>query len=459
MHEFERVSTAPKASRMGRCGNRFRRTTVAMTALAAFALAAARADTALPQIDGDVHFGVATCASSTCHGAAAPRDASHVLQNEYLTWHRLDRHARAYELLLEERSQRIARRLGLGRAERADACLDCHADNVPPEDRGEQFQISDGVGCEACHGGAEKWIRSHADERTSHADNLADGLYPTEDPRARTRLCMSCHFSHPETPMTHRLMGAGHPPLLFDLDIFTHLQPPHYRRDADYRRRKGAVSAADAWAIGEATGAGIVLETLAAGLDGEGGLFPELYYFECSACHHELGGDWPLRATGMPAGSVRLEDAMLRMLGYVMAEVDPALARSWSQRLTALHDATLQDKGATRAAAERLRRLAEQARERLQTRPLDATSGRGIMRRIASAGVRSGFAFHGWAEQSAMALASLLTTAAEERWFDGARQQRLESALDRLYRALDDERGYSPWRYRDALRQFNAALG
>ncbi len=459
MHQLERVSTGPKASRMRRCGNRFRCRAATMAALAAFALAAARADSGLPQTDGDTHLGVATCAGSTCHGAAAPRDASNVLQNEYLTWHRRGRHARAYEILLQERSQQIAQRLGLGPAERADVCLDCHADNVAQENRGERFQISDGVGCEACHGGAGEWIDSHADERTSHADNLAAGLYPTEDPRARTRLCMSCHFSHPETPMTHRLMGAGHPPLLFDLDIFTHLQPPHYRRDADYRRRKGMVSAADAWAVGEATGAGIVLETLVTGLDGEGGLFPELYFFECRACHHGLGSDWPLRATGMPAGSVRLEDASLRMLGYVLAELDPALGRAWSQRIDELHRATLGSKAGTRAVATRLGDVAEQARSMLDGRSLDAREGRGIMRRIARAGIRSGFSYRSWADQSAMALASLLTTAAEQDWFDGARQQRLESALDRLYRALEDERRYSPWRYRDALRQFDAALG
>ena len=81
------------------------------------------------------------------------------------------------------------------------------------------------------------------------------------------------------------------------------------------------------------------------------------------------------------------------------------------------------------------------------------------MARIADAGVRSGFAYRSWADQSAMALASLLTTAREQDWFDRGRQRRLEAALERLYLALEDERRYSPWRYRDAMRQFDAALG
>ena len=51
-----------------------------------------------------------------------------------------------------------------------------------------------GVRCEACHGGAERWIKSHAQRDATHAANLALGMYPTETPARRAQLCLSCHI-------------------------------------------------------------------------------------------------------------------------------------------------------------------------------------------------------------------------------------------------------------------------
>ncbi len=72
----------------------------------------------------------------------------------------------------------LLRTLGLDRAEDEDLCLDCHADNVPVERRAKGFQISDGVGCEACHGGAVNWLGRHISGEADHAANLASGLVP-----------------------------------------------------------------------------------------------------------------------------------------------------------------------------------------------------------------------------------------------------------------------------------------
>ena len=87
-----------------------------------------------------------------CHGSVRARDATNVAQNEYVIWTRRDRHRAAYNTLLTDDSKRC-KNLGLKSAHEADMCLDCHADNVAVEKRGERFQIDDGVGCEACHGG------------------------------------------------------------------------------------------------------------------------------------------------------------------------------------------------------------------------------------------------------------------------------------------------------------------
>ena len=50
------------------------------------------------------HLGVASCASAACHGAVTPAQGGTVLQNEYTTWQTDDAHAKAYNLLFDERS-------------------------------------------------------------------------------------------------------------------------------------------------------------------------------------------------------------------------------------------------------------------------------------------------------------------------------------------------------------------
>ena len=156
-----------------------------LAGLFAWGLAAAPIETraqapTAPPADG-VHLGVASCAGSTCHGAVQPLKGSVVAQNEYIIWSRRDKHAKAYAVLSDDRSQRIAKNLGLGDARTAQICLSCHADDVPADQRGPQFQISDGVGCEACHGGARGWLGVHIAGGT-HADNLKAGTFDAVTP-------------------------------------------------------------------------------------------------------------------------------------------------------------------------------------------------------------------------------------------------------------------------------------
>ena len=233
-------------------------------------------DAALPQYGLDKHLGVASCAASTCHGAVQPWHDQSILRNEYVVWSREDRHAKAYETLFTKESRRIARNLGLKAAHEADICLDCHADNIDPLKRGDRFQVADGVGCEACHGGAERWIDAHTDKDHSHTSNLELGLYPTDEPIQRAKLCLSCHFGNESKFVTHRIMGAGHPRLSFELDTFTQIQPAHFRVDDDYARRKQVSDSLQVWALGQAVALGEFLDALLDPQRGRDGLFPEL---------------------------------------------------------------------------------------------------------------------------------------------------------------------------------------
>src|SRR6478752_2187925 len=139
----------------------------------------------LPYQAPNKHLGVATCSSSVCHGSVKSKNSYNVQLNEYVTWSHDDSHAKAYNVLKSERSRAIAAKLGLPNAYDAKMCLDCHADNVPETVRGKEFNMADGIGCESCHGGAEKWIESHTMKTTSYEDNLKNGMYPTANLTSR----------------------------------------------------------------------------------------------------------------------------------------------------------------------------------------------------------------------------------------------------------------------------------
>ena len=128
---------------------------------AAGAATAAPAATVLPAQGLNKHMGVTSCSSSVCHGAVMPSKTYDVLLNEYVTWSHDDAHSKAFNVLRSLKSRAIAAKLGIGDPAAAKECLDCHTDNVPPQQRGEKFSLADGIGCEACHGGSEYWLATH----------------------------------------------------------------------------------------------------------------------------------------------------------------------------------------------------------------------------------------------------------------------------------------------------------
>src|SRR5258708_6477241 len=182
------------------------------------------------------HLGVASCAASACHGKIAALTNVNVALNEYRTWLLSDRHSQAFRILQSAKSGAIAGKLGIAEASSAKVCLDCHADYVPTELRGAKFLLSDGVGCESCHGGAQGWIGTHSKHGALHADNVARGMVPLERAQVRADVCLPCHAGDSERLVTHALIAAGHPRLRFELANYTANMPPHHREEADYRQ-------------------------------------------------------------------------------------------------------------------------------------------------------------------------------------------------------------------------------
>lgn len=400
----------------------------------------------------DQHLGVATCASTLCHGSAKPLAAHSVQQNEYVTWSHFDPHARAYRVLLEPRAQKIAQRLGIGRAHEARICLDCHAEIVAASVRGPRFQVSDGIGCESCHGAAERWLATHDDTpRVTHADNLASGLYPIEEPAARARVCGACHVGDPTRFASHRMMAAGHPRLSFELDTFTELWRTsggreHFKPDADYRARKPLPEDSTVWVAGLLQASRSQLELLRSPHFQNAGALPEFALYNCYSCHRSMRFDYAAGrglAGALEPGSLRLDDSRLVMLSAVFAAVDG----QWDAQLRAqsaqLHRAAGTSRTETAVASAELQSLLERAEVQLADRALTAEQKKRALDALVRGASRGDYPDYVAAEQAAMAVVLLLA--------ETGRDRALKPEIDALFAALGQDDRYDAARFERLL--------
>jgi hypothetical protein len=408
----------------------------------------------------DTHLGVSSCGGSTCHGAAVPWRDSAVLQNEFITWSGKDRHSKAWQTLQSAQSRRIAANLGLPNAHEQKICLDCHADNVPVEQRGVQFQISDGVGCESCHGGAERWLGVHLAAKGSHADNVAAGMIPTEDPLERANLCISCHFGDETRFVTHRMYGAGHPRLSFELDTFTTVQPAHYKVDDDYRRRKQVANGVQTWAIGQAVALERLARSIADPKRNSAGPFPEYSLYDCQACHTPLTNvNWqaqPLIGTG--PGVIRLQNANAAMLYLTVRALQPEAADSLLEAIRSLHRESVRDRAALQAAAQRLAGLAQGLATGFAGRTFGPAELRKLFTALLQAGSQGDFSDYASAEQATMALAALIDALKTLGMVEPGTHKTLQSALEPCYSAVSSDATFKPESFVTAIRQVQGAV-
>lgn len=415
----------------------------------------------LPQEASETHLGVGSCASSTCHGAVTPWRNSRVGQNEYVIWHTKDPHARSYRTLTGEAARRIARNLGLANAHEAKICLDCHADNVAPAQRARSFQLSDGVGCESCHGGSGRWLGTHIAGASTRAQSLASGMYPTDEPVARAKLCLSCHLGTKDKSVNHQMLGAGHPRLAFELDTYTVTQPAHFRVDADYRSRKRAPDPVQVWAIGQAMTAQATLGALADPARNRQGAFPELSFFDCYACHHSNSAlRWaPRSSTGLGPGRIRLADASLIMVRLLARQVDPARAEILRQQTQALHQASQQGLDAMAAAAGAMNDTVGALLRRLEGHSFDPAMMKALLRDVLQEAQQREYADYLAAEQATMAAAAILAAQKRAAPADEARHKRLEAVLERAYRAVERPDTFKAADFAAALAALQEAAG
>lgn len=370
--------------------------------------------------------GTGSCASGACHNAGSSHgtaDAPTRL-SEYTTWVSKDPHARAYAVLFSERSQTVERnyrQLGAGvaaHAERDVYCLKCHVDpsveKVPEE---APVSFSDGVGCESCHGAAERWLAPHAQpgwKGLPRSVKTAYGMTDTKDLRVRAETCVECHVGSARCEVNHDLIAAGHPRLNFEYSWYLALyqQYQHWDLAADLAREPDYE--ARAWELGQAVSATAALKLLAVRAHGaEVGSkpWPEFAESDCYACHQQLSGqpgNWG-RGAGKPGLAVGNPHWNAWYVGlakdHPAGQSDPELQRGIDELAKRMSN-RLPDPKAVAADADALAaRFAAWLPKEGSRRSLDAD---GLRRRLATLSDASETAVRGYtwdeAKQTALAM-------------------------------------------------------
>jgi len=413
----------------------------------ALALATAPTPAAEAIVSNYKHLGVASCASSVCHGKVGPQPGKNVPLNEYRIWALEDRHAQGYRTLDLPESRRIAANLGLPNATAAKICLDCHADNVPESQRGPKFKISDGVGCEACHGGSEQWIESHAAKSATHKDNIGRGMYPSEQPLKRAELCLGCHLGTRDRLATHSIMGAGHPRLSFELEAYTQNQPAHYVSTAEYYvERKGRIDGMNMWVTGQIESARRLLELVQTPSFHPGGMFPELAFYDCHSCHHPMDKiRWNAQraGVGIKPGTLRLQTHNLVILQAVTETFEPAALPELVELTNALIRAGQRDKTEVMSTARALATWLTK-RDDLSRRQYSAADVARVRRMLVNYGATDKAGDYASAEQIVLGIESLSYSLKDH---DGKK-----GIIDTLYNAVKNDTAFSPQQFAAAAK-------
>jgi len=119
---------------------------------------------------------------------------------QYKVWEKAA-HAKAYESLSSDKGKEIASEKGIDDPAKSEKCLVCHstAGTQPAEHVSDKYEVSEGVGCEACHGPGEFYADREVFEQESDVW-YAKGLRKPDE-----KTCLRCHDEGGEARMHDRI--------------------------------------------------------------------------------------------------------------------------------------------------------------------------------------------------------------------------------------------------------------
>jgi hypothetical protein len=178
---------------------------------------------------GGTFVGSVDCKSSSCHGGAGEK------RSQYFTWSQKDYHTKAYAILLNSWSERIAESLGITStpagppaAMTSTRCTVCHAPfrAVASARLAATARPDEGVSCESCHGAASGWLRGHTRKDWTYNIRVGAGMRDLRNLYVRATACVACHQN-----LDADILQAGHPDLFFELDSQSVAEPKHWKDD------------------------------------------------------------------------------------------------------------------------------------------------------------------------------------------------------------------------------------
>jgi hypothetical protein len=273
----------------------------------------------------------------------------------------------------------------------------------------------------------------------------------------RAQLCLSCHFGNGDRFVTHRIMGAGHPRMSFELDTFTTVEPAHFKPDSDWEKRKRMWDGVKVWAIGQALVVTEMMDVLADPKRGRDGLFPELVLFDCHACHHPMSDRrWAPRIPGLGPGTVRLNDSSMLMVRQIARVVDPALGERIASTMTRLQQ-TVTGGGDAIGQARALKGEMATLIAVLDKRTIGEADMRAVLAGLVNDGLAGQYRDYAGAEQATMAIGSIANFMYQRGVLKSARD--VNSGLTALQAAVANDERYSPAQFQAALRNFRGTVG
>lgn len=414
-----------------------------------------------------VHEGVASCGGSTCHSRPVASGLV-VRQNEVITWQdpssAAGSHSRAFRVLASARSIAIGQRLGIGSPQTAGLCLGCHAD--PARERGPRFRVSDGVGCEACHGGSSGWLASHYTLGATHRINVSRGLTPLDEPKIRAANCLDCHFGSAGQGqfVSHQIMAAGHPRLSFELDLFSSLQR-HYDLTPAYAKRKRLPSGAQVWAVGQAMALQRSLTLYADPARGQHGAFAEFYFYDCHSCHRAISDDPAARPSVTPnparpiaTGTPPYNDENMIMLSAAARAGFPTLATRFETASRAFHAALAIDRPTAVHAAAQLAEICGSLADAFNAQPFTRAETFATLQAVTGDTSSARYTDYAGGAQAVMAVDTLMTALVSSGEIDRARAAAIRPEINRAYAAVKDPNSFRPADFQQSMRRVDIAV-
>jgi hypothetical protein len=323
-------------------------------------------------------------------------------------------------------------------------------------ERGATFDLTDGVGCESCHGEAGPWLSQHARYDTPLTDQIRQQLQMTntKNLRVRAETCLQCHLGDQQKTVDHELIAAGHPDLVFEMETFSALMPRHWREDdKDFR-------GARRWAVGQAVALQKSMNQLARRIETRDSAWPEFSDLECSACHHELALPSTRQQRGYTAraGAPSWNEARYIVFRELLAATGNPAASGLNSQVEALKSHTAEgfrDKAAAAATTRAIESLSSQTVGQIEQMAIDGAMVRTLLGRItknrhaiAQAGVRS-------AQQATMAIDTLSFSLLSST---GRKNDALNGAIDSLYKSVESMPRYNPDNFEELLKRVENLL-